>query len=172
MKPLKEYSLWLEPSGDEFKKINKVLSKLQKETKSVGFKPHVTLLGGLYYKEDSLKEMLSVFKKNRRFRIYLKKMSSGNNEFKTIFIECQKSKELLNLNRLSQKIFKTKKPFKPHMSIVYGDFNKENKKNIKGRIESLGVNYFSFEVRSISLWKAFGTADKWKRLKRVNLQPN
>lgn len=172
MKPLKEYSLWLEPSGDEFKKINKVLSKLQKETKSVGFKPHVTLLGGLYYKEDSLIEMLSVFKKNKKFRIYFKKMSSGKNEFKTIFLECQKSKELLNLNKLSQIVFKTKKPFKPHMSIVYGNFKKEDKKNITDRIEKFGINYFSFEVKHISLWKAFGTANKWKRLKKVNLQSN
>lgn len=172
LKKLKEYSLWLEPSGDEFKKINKVLSNLQKETKSVIFKPHVTLLGGLCDKEDSLKEKLSGFKKNKKFRIYFKKMSSGKNEFKTVFLECQKSKELLALNNLSQKIFKTKKPFRPHLSIVYGDFKKEAKKNILNKIENLGIPYFSFEVSSVSLWKAFGTADKWKRLKKISLQSN
>ncbi len=172
LRKLKEYSLWLEPSETDFKRINKAISNIQKETKSVVFKAHVTLLGGLYDKESCLKEKLSEFEKVKKIDIYFKKITSGKDKFKTVFLDCKKSKELQNINILSQKIFKTKKAFNPHMSIVYGNFKKEDKEKMLNEIESLGINYFSFEARSISLWKAFGTADKWKRLKKANLLSN
>lgn len=153
LKPLREYSLWLEPENINLKHINFVVNKIQNKTKSIRFKPHVTLLGGLDEKESELINRIKSFSKEKSFFIHFKKLSLGNDEFKTVFLECKKVKNLYKLNQLSQKIFRTTKPFHPHMSIVYGNFNKKQKALINSELKKYKLSYFSFEVKNISFGK-------------------
>lgn len=167
---LNEFSLWLEPKGENYERINSFALKLQKPTSSPNFVPHITLLSDIPFTAEKIKEQMGKIANNTTpFEITFKKISAGDNYFKSFFLECNESTELMNLNKFTQNIFDVNKQYLPHMSILYGNTKEQFKKELFDEVQKQGMDFFSFEIKTISLWHALGTVEEWKKIIEVPL---
>lgn len=167
---LREYSLWLMPEGEEAGVIKSFFTGIRKSINTIAFEPHVTLLGGLTLSEPQILERIDkLAAKTASFKISFIEAGETEDFYKSVFLKCEETKELMETNKRVQKLFSTNNLYVPHMSIVYGPIDSGIKKQILSSIDSLKTQSFAFNVNSIFLCKAFGTVDQWKIIHRLSL---
>lgn len=160
---LKEYSLWLMPEGKEAKIIRRFFNDIHKHIKTVSFEPHVTLLGGLTLGEPQIIERINKLAAEiSPFKISFTGVEGTENFYKSIFLKCKETQELMEANKFVKQFFSINQYYSPHMSIIYGDIDFTAKKEILDSISHLTVQSLAFNAGSIFLCKAFGTYDEWE----------
>lgn len=167
---LKEYSLWLMPEGKDLDNFKNFFSDIHKKAKITSFESHVTLLGGLSLEESKIVDQINkIAVETAPFKIYFTEVGETGDFYKSIFLKCKETEELMKVNKLAQKLFSTTQSYNPHMSIVYGNIRPHTKKEILNSINPLIIKSLFFKVVSIYLCKAFGTYDQWKIVHKIPL---
>lgn len=144
---LNEFSLWLEPSGEDYERINSFASNLQKIAGSPNFVPHVTLLANIPLPQNEIGSLLKEFPPSKSFEIKFKNISTGDNPLKSLFLECFESPELMELNRTAQKIYGMELIYQPHMSLMYGNMDEKLKRELVEKIQTKDLGFFSFKAK-------------------------
>lgn len=163
IKALREYSLWLMPKDKKAEIFNKLLVDAARQAKTGIFEPHITLLGGIRLKQRHIiKNMEKLVSKLTPFKISFIKSGSTEEFYKSVFLECKKTKKLMQANKLAQRIFSKDYRYIPHMSIVYGNVSSSTKDKIVNSVSTKLLKSMPFIAESIVLCRAFGKFDEWK----------
>lgn len=161
------YSLWLMPGGEDYKLLEKVISKLSKDLGFHRFKPHVTLVG------EASGQVLPVILGARRLidivleskisgiEIILEGIGLGEEYFRPIYANVVATPQLINLNRQAREVLGLKQEeYTPHLSLAYGNFSVEAKKRVAEEVGN-SLN-FSFKVDRLHVYRTIGRHDDWE----------
>jgi len=166
MRPAKGYSIWFMPSGEVYNRLADLISKLSNEYSTPKFEPHITLIGEVIGLEDEIIEKTSQLADLiKPYSIKLTAVDYLEDYFKCLFVRAEKTDELMKANSKARDIFNRQEDpeYTPHLSLMYGAFPAEVKREI---IEKIGKELnLDFEVGSIHLFKTEGGAKDWHRLK-------
>ncbi|MEK7536902.1 MAG: 2'-5' RNA ligase family protein [Patescibacteria group bacterium] len=168
---LKEYSLWLVPDNKKLEFMAGFLNNVNKQTNTISFKPHVTLINDVKFKpEKIIKIMKQIARETAPFKITFINPVKSYEFYKSIFLRCRKSKGLMGTNNLAQKLFNKKYAYNPHMSVVYGSISDSLKDKAIRLFNSSTIKSLSFTVNSICLCRAFGAVDQWEIVNNIPLK--
>lgn len=163
------YSLWLRPFGNIAFSLRQRIQKLSKRYDTPDFEPHVTLLGGLNAGEQELIQWTDMLGHSiAPFDIKLTRLATGNSFYQSLFIEIEKTDELMNARRRAEDLFdvKSTSTFKPHLSLLYSDFSVPEKKRLLNTM-SQEID-LQFKATNVLLIKSEGTPDQWDKVHAVN----
>ena len=172
MEKTKEYTIWLMPEGELYDELAGIISRLSKEHAAPLFEPHITLLGDIVETEEKIMsktaELAGLLKP---FSTSFTALDSTDEYFRCVFIRAQETQELMKANSKTRKIFSREQapPFMPHVSLLYGEFPEETKKQI---ITEIGREFpRNFEVKSLFLTNASKNTElkDWKVLREFSL---
>lgn len=148
MKPVTDYSIWLEPTGIVRAKLTCIISQLSDEFKAPKFPyPHVTLFQGLAGNK------LDLISKN----------------FKNLVILIKNINELRSVHLKARKIFCSGKIHPPfHLTLLWKEISKKQRKQIIAKIEK--KFNLKFEAKTIYLVIIGNKPEKWIPIKRFYLK--
>ena len=160
MQPVRtdEYTIWLEPENGA--EIQQEIDAIAQSAGTPSFLPHITLLPGLQEVEEALIEKMPELAASKPFEIVFTKVATGETYHKCLFLECEKSEELMTLRKKGEEIFAQPPTFYPHFSLGYG-INKELREKLAA---DLAGRNFAFKVSRVSLWHAQGFVDEWREV--------
>ena len=160
------FTLWLMPSGDVFKHLERIIEQLSAEHATPSFDPHVTLLGGLVGGEKKLAAKLERLAVGLQpFTITLTTLDYLEEYFRCLFIRAEETAPLMGAHRIAAESFSRQpdSPFMPHLSLMYGDIRRALKEEILARI---GRRFdLDFEATSIHLFSTHGEVKEWYRVR-------
>ncbi len=170
----KRYAIWYEPTQIIYDELKKIISDLSKQYNSSIFEPHITLLpGGCELDKKVVVEKLkNIVRKTKPFETTFGKLNQLDEYFKSIFIEVEKTKDLINFANNIQKEVNgvIAQNYAPHLSILYGQIpNDEKEKTIK----LLGRNYTkSFTLNKVDIieYEFNQLPETWKKIASIELQ--
>ena len=168
---MSRYSLWIMPSGQAYDSLLDLISQLNARYGTPRFEPHVTLLGDLSLPEAEMvsktKQLAGLIKP---LTVTLHTLDWSNEYFRCLFVNVQKTDELLEANRSAGAIFDVghDSEFWPHLSLIYGVLSPDIKETI---VEQLGGTCdMQFQAGSDHLTTA--SSDKepkcWRRLREFS----
>ncbi len=162
---LNEYSIWLEPEGITRRRLKKIISSLSDQNGTVPFEPHITLLGGLMSAPKIIiKKIEELAQRHSPITLTLRSAGHTNNYYQAIFFKCVRNPNLTKLNREAKIFLSKSSPYRPHLSLVYGELPKNQREKILSDIKKISLVNLTFTVKSLSLWQAKGPVKKWRRL--------
>lgn len=163
----KKYSLWLRPQGDIAFSLKQKIKKLSEKYKSPVFEPHVTLLGGLEAGETELSQLTDTLAGALHpFDLIMTQADIGNSFYQSVFARIKKTDEILKARETAKRLFSVeadeKKDRFPHLSLMYGDFTREEKERV---LNAMGREFhIRFTVSSLLLVDTSGSPKGWKNI--------
>jgi 2'-5' RNA ligase len=168
---IRKCSLWFMPTGAVSQKFSQLIVQLAEHYSSPPFPPHVTLIGSIEAHEGEIisktQELASLL---HPFPIQLTTIAYTDSYYRALFVKVDPSTEVLEAYQQARKLFpdSQKTGYRPHLSLLYGDFSAETKKEI---IKEIGENFTDeFEANTLYLYLTEGTASDWQRMKAFPLQ--
>ena len=159
---IRRYSVCLFPTGDIYERIHQIILKLSAEFGSPAFKPHVTLIPQLKLPYETIVEGLhKISKKIAPLKIDLGDVQFENTIFTSLYVRAKKTPELELASQLAKQTFNRDDddPFRPHLSLLYGQFPESVKSNI---ISEIGAAFsVEFEVQEMSIVDSSGSYLDW-----------
>ena len=159
------YSLWFEPSGDIAYKLQERIKKLSEKHGGPVFSPHVTLLGSIESSETesiSLTNTLASYLKP--FELELTKAGYRDRFYQSLFIHVKHTERLSDIREKALRLFdvNSEEKYMPHLSLMYGDYTRNEKERI---LNLIGREFhINFQVKHLTLMQTDGKPDKWKRV--------
>jgi 2'-5' RNA ligase len=165
------YSIWLIPTGEVYNRLNTLISKLSKNYNTPYFEPHVTLISKVLGSDNEIIQRTSQLSSLvRKYRIELNRVEYLDEYFRCLFLRLRETNEVMGANREAREIFgrKTDPKYMPHLSLMYGDFPPDKKREI---IAEIGNEIqLTFDVESIHLFSTNNEPNDWYRIKEFSLK--
>lgn len=169
----KRYAIWYEPTEAVYDELKKIILDLSKKYNSPIFEPHITLLpGGCELdKKVVIEKLNNIVKRTKPFKTTFVKLNQLDEYFKSIFIEVEKTKDLINFANNIQKEVNgaIAQNYIPHLSILYGKFSNDEKEET---IKLLGRNYTkSFTLNKVDIieYEFNQPPETWKKVASIEL---
>lgn len=163
---LMEYSLWLMPTGAVYDKFSQLISQLAEQYSAPNFPPHVTLVGSIEaYEEEMINKTQEVANLIHPYAIRLMNVDYTDYYYKSLFVKVEPTAEVLKAYQKAREIFPgtQETDYMPHFSLLYGNFSRETKEQIKKRIGDRFTD--EFEVNSLHLYLTHGDVSKWPKIR-------
>jgi len=157
-------SLWLVPPPALHDRLAATIATLASRHGTASFEPHVTLLGGLEGREETLlSKARALAERLRAFDVRLLEASTGVDFFHCVFVSVDETPELLRAHALAREALgtATAEAFRPHLSLVYGRLDageKEAARQAAGELESC------FTADALHVVDTSGDVPGWRRL--------
>lgn len=158
------------PTGEIASELSKTISQLSKQYSAPLFPPHMTLMGDIY---DSEKEMIErtqqLASRIHPFQVTLTTVDYLDVYFRCLFLRAEETPALLQANQVARTIFhREQEPrFMPHLSLLYGNFDVETKKQM---IETIGREFRrTFPVTVLHLFSTTGETKEWYRVQEFEI---
>ena len=166
-KKLVSYSIWLMPYGSKFNQLQELIKFCSSFLNSPLFQPHVTLCGGFQGDyNDILIKAERISRQIKPFLINFNQINSSNQFFYSIFVDVILDHKRNEARKICVKHFSDeKKIYKPHLSLAYGIFNRNQIAIIKRK----NINIKNFFVDKIIISKNDEVNLKWKVLDEIYL---
>lgn len=164
------FSVWLKPYGDIAFKLQQRIKNLSKEYNSPVFEPHVTLIGGLERGETEMIQLSDTLAGCLEpFELVLTKAGYLDTFYQSLFVHIQENDQLLHARKIAERLFNyNEDSYMPHLSILYGDFTRNEKERI---LNVMGREFhIRFPVHSLLLVKTSGKPDQWKKIHSADFQ--
>ena len=149
-----EYTIWMIPTGYAYARLISIIEELSRKFGTLRFEPHVTLLGEILLpKKEVLDKTRRLTELISSFEISLFDIGHSNQYFKCLFLNAEKSPDLMEAGRKARRVFGRDEPYEPHLSLLYGNIDDDVKKEIE---EELNVEYknLRFGVHALHLFSA------------------
>jgi len=164
------YSLWIMPPGGLYEKLSDLIVQIAGRYHSPVFKPHVTLLGSVPGGRESIVSATSRLASSLKpYDIYLTNAGCLDEYFRCLFIEVERSDEVLRANMAAKRTFANNddRGYFPHLSLMYGNLSIDVKKEI---ISDIGEKFdLTFRADSIHLYDTSGAPEEWYSLGEFQL---
>jgi 2'-5' RNA ligase len=168
---IRKYSLWFIPTGAVGRKFSQLIVQLAEHYSSPAFPPHVTLIGSIEaYEKEIIKKTQKLASLIRPFSMQLTTIASTTFYYRALFVKVEPSTEVISAYQQAKRLFPNsqKTGYIPHLSLLYGDFSPETKKEI---IKKIGENFTdTFKADTLYLYLTEDTASDWQRIKAFPLQ--
>ena len=165
------YSIWLMPSGQVRDELSKTISHLSNQYATPVFQPHVTLLGDLAGNEAEISSQVQqLASRLRPFQITLTTVDCLPAYFHCLFVRAEETPALAEANQMARLIFHREQDakFMPHLSLMYGNFSAETKRQI---VQTLGREFsIAFPVKTIHLYSTNGEPKEWHPVQEFEIQ--
>jgi 2'-5' RNA ligase len=147
------YHLWLKPSGSTYDSLAATIWELAQELNAPLFEPHVTLLSLEGTEREHVRRTAELAGQLEPFPVVLTGLSYGSGYFQCLFANVEQTTPVMSANIVAKQVFdQAEKAYTPHLSLVYGLYPEERKREIITRLQSrIRV---SFEANAIHLIKA------------------
>ncbi len=159
------------PEGDVYKKLSNLITQLSKEYSTPNFEPHITILHSLVMmEEDIINKTRHLASTINPFKVKLNVIDYLEEYFRCLFVRAEETDDLVNLSNRAREIFNRQSDpkYMPHLSLLYGNFSAEIKKNI---IKKIGSKFEEkFKVKSLNLFSSEEDISKWHRIKEFNFR--
>ena len=165
------YGLFLLPEESIGKKYQKIISDIAATYHTKEFKPHVTLIKKLELEE---KEVLSltneIVKWLKPIKTKFIEIEYSDRIYRSINITVLKTQELLKAHNRANQLFEHKEePFIPHLSIVYGELQLDDKLNIIKSLKPFKKEFFILDKLVVyDITEA--DADLWREVEYFDLK--
>lgn len=162
------YSIWLLPSDNDQNYFQKIITKLSIEYEAPVFSPHCTLFSPLDSDiADYAKLLMHTANQFSPFNVRARKLNFSSNIWKTLYIELEKSLMLTELQQCLISLVSDPKPypFQPHISLIYKEMSKMEKKQI---IQNIFVREF-YKMDKISIVKTGPDIVNWEKTAEIQL---
>lgn len=168
---IRKYSLWFMPTEAVERKFSQLIVQLAEHHSSPTFPPHVTLIGSIEAHEEEVisktQELASLI---HPFPIQLTTIAYTDSYYRALFVKVDHSTEILTTYQQARKLFSShqKTGYMPHLSLLYGIFPIEIKKEI---IKEIGETFTNtFEADTLYLYLTEGAASDWQGIRAFSLQ--
>lgn len=167
------YSLWLvsESNSEIYQLLQNGISEISERYHTPLFQPHITLLGGFHDKEDELvaKTRLLAEKLNP-LELEISDIGTNNKFFQQLFLTIAKTDGIITANKFAQQIFSLQNEvYFPHISLMYGDVDREVISNISEAYDTRRLIGKCFLADSIQLWSTEGEVKDWRHIMSTRL---
>ena len=169
--PTRKYSFWFMPTETVGQKFSQIIVQLAEHYSSPTFPPHVTLLGSIEaHQEEIISKAQELASRLHPIPFQLTTIAFTNSYYRALLVKVELSTELLVAFQQAKRLFPSsqKTGYMPHLSLLYGDFSTETKKEI---IKEIGENFTdTFEADTLYLYLTEGAASDWQRIRAFPLQ--
>ena len=158
----KAFWVWCEFSSTDTAYLNQIQNKAQRDLRGPEFKIHLTLAGPFNeINPSSIDGIRTYCSQNFPIEVKLFKYDYQEKFFQSFFIAVSQSKELNDMRNLMFKINhqKPSHPYLPHISLAYGNYEKEAKGNL---ITSLPQLKNSIAIDKVSIVDIDEDIKLWK----------
>ena len=167
----KAFWIWCQFYENDMIFLNKIQSILSKNFISPFFDIHLTLHGPFLNKNDLFNDKFYELENNlKSIEIEALDYSISNDFYTSLFVDICKTNNLIQMvDYLKKKFFlqNQKNNFKPHISLIYGNFKKDNKINAIKNLPS--IKRKKFRIKNLAIVDVNEKINKWNILKKVNL---
>ncbi|MCR4330845.1 MAG: hypothetical protein NUV49_03115 [Patescibacteria group bacterium] len=158
------YSVWLVPEGAVGEYLQRVISDLSMKYETPTFEPHVTLISGMDRETEALEYTVQIARRLRPFYIELGVPQRGDKYFRSLFAEVKETPELMEANKVAQKVCGKKEIYKPHLSLLYGELGGEVSLHALAYVRSRFQQGGGFPVVNLFLYKNEVDPWRWQRI--------
>jgi len=146
------------------------ISRLSRQLSTPCFEPHITLLSRIILPEvKALEKSEKLVRHLRPFRIELADIAHLDDFFRCIFVTVRPNVAVFRARRAACKVFVRQRAlYLPHVSLVYGRFLADRRKEIARGLSPLPAQ--AFYVRKIALYRVKGPARLWKSIEQFDLK--
>lgn len=162
-------ALWVMPAEPMFSLLADRISSLSRQLSTPLFEPHVTLLAGITLpEEESVKRCSSLASGLKPFRIELGETGQTDEYFRCVFASVIPAEPIMYAHRMAGKTFAIRDdaPYTPHVSLLYGYLQIEERKEIATAHRFLSGH--AFEVLRLALYHVTGATSEWRRVKEFD----
>ncbi len=167
---LLKYSLWFMPTGVVKHHFSQLIVQLAEHYSSPTFPPHVTLIGSIEAHEaEIISQTQALASLIQPFSIQLTTIAYTASYYRALFVKVEPSTEALAAYEQAKQLFPgNQEPvYMPHLSLLYGDFSVEIKKEI---IKKIGESFTDeFEADTLYLYLTEGATNNWQRIRTFSL---
>ncbi len=160
------YHLFLEPSGEAKLVLEKAIVSLATKYGGPVFSPHLTVLAGLPDSDEAtlIEKAETLSTSAHPLTLSLEGFATQDSYFKALYLTTTNQEQVMTLHQRAQELFNISdsKDYVPHVSLLYGLYSEEEKKESVATLASLIP--ISFPVSSLTLWKTPGETTTWKRI--------
>lgn len=168
----KGYSIWLLFEFDHEREFQKLIDELSSKFHTPSFKPHITLVPGIEKDEAFLVEKLSeVIHYLNEFYVKCIDICYNNEFYRSLFVELEKSEDLINAFELVKKSFDLKidvQNFTPHISLIYSHLDDITKIEICNQLKPKILE--NILINRLALYKTIGKPSEWKLIKSYDIR--
>jgi 2'-5' RNA ligase len=164
------YSYWLLPEEPINTYLSNIIADISQKWRAPTFSPHITLLGGLDEKRETMSKSLYAFASTLRpFNVSLGNIAWGEGFFESFYFNVLHSVELVRARAIAMDALglKDMKEFHPHCSLFYGERSEKEKHDMAASID-LPAN-LNFKVNEIYLAHNNEIELEWKILESCKL---
>lgn len=157
------YALWLKPDSAAEQQFQAVINQLASSYHGPHFTPHMTLLGRLFGEEtDLIAKTGSLATRLNEFAARVTGFAGAPYYFRCFFAPLASSPELRHAVDEASSQFQSSagSDFSPHISLLYGQLHRDEKKQIPGKIGDAVPRSIKFDrlqlIRmslSVSAWE-------------------
>ena len=168
-------SLWMCPSGPAEATSRRLIKETARECGTYGdFLPHVTLAAGIA-SENTIQKTRELATMIAPYEFEFDGLSGRDAFFQSLYIKLKTTPQVLLANAAARQVFEEKAcdpEYMPHLSIVYGDLDNEEKSRIMQELEyklkeETALN--TFTVDNIQIWSTEGDVKDWYCVESIPL---
>ena len=160
-------SLWLVPPVTLRAEIATIIDNYAEQLSTPRFIPHLTLLTGV--KNVSEAQLRTLADACLGVMIEPEGVATGDDFFHCVFVAVNATPELRRVRGAAEQIFGAGgEPFRPHMSVVYGDLPDQTREAVAREIEATRFVPFAPEV--LEAVETEGTPERWPSRVQIALR--
>ncbi|WP_437736073.1 2'-5' RNA ligase family protein [Sorangium sp. So ce1335] len=166
------FALWLIPGGAPRARLQGLIEALARETGGPAFAPHLTLLGGLRGDGGDLAAGLRRLGGARApVTLEARGPATGSAYHQCVFLDVAPAEPLLALRRAAAAALGAPEtPFRPHVSLVYGDLPAERREALAADPRVLALAREAWSAERLELWAVEGETDRWRCVDGIALE--
>ncbi|WP_437817027.1 2'-5' RNA ligase family protein [Sorangium sp. So ce1078] len=158
------FALWLVPGGAPRARLVGLIEALARETGGAAFAPHLTLVGGLRGDGGALAARLGQLEgAPRPVELRVRGPATGSSRHQCVFLDVAPTAPLEALRRAAQAALGADEtPFRPHVSLVYGDLPDERRRALAADPRVLALGHHVWWAERLELWAVEGPTPRWR----------
>jgi len=168
--PTHTYSLWLVPDGAVHQALGRLIDELADQHGGPRFPPHITLLGSVVGSEEEVARGAErIAQQTHALTVDFDGLGAEEVYFRTLYLVARPAPALMAANALARQVFPPDRsePFRPHLSLLYGDYAAETKRAISDAIQPRLPA--TCEVRALEVYLTEPPVEAWRLVRRCAL---
>jgi hypothetical protein len=173
------HSLWMCPSGASGEAYSSIIADTSAKLGTFRFPPHITLVAAMMTgADDVVRRTKELARRLGPYQFEVEDLSQRDAYFQCVYARMKRSQEVVAANRLAREVFPERRSdpeYTPHLSLMYGDFDLEEKEaklipELRALMQERMAETQSFRVDSIEVWSTQGEAKDWYLVETVPLE--
>ena len=154
-------AIWLIPSEEDRNFYQEIINELSQEYNTPVFEPHITLVAVQNATHVQLGKLKNYYKVILPIKVNMRNLGSLGKYYQQVFISGNGGQRLLNLWQKSLEVLEMPTyQFMPHLSLLYGDLEKEKVQAILDKYQDkLDRTIF---IESVKIMDTGGEVANWK----------